>query len=222
MNKNKTLLMALAVTAVFTFVFFLSFLFSNKGTLKLKISPENTAITINKDQFTANGSFSKRLEPGQYRVTVSKNGYKTFEETISIKKRTTTEKSVQLETLEIVLAEKADYFVRAINGGTPSTDPKEYHASLKTYTTSQLFNYLKDRYYIPPPEDIPLENKQDFSEVQIIKTNIKTISGSDAEIVVYTNIQRKVGLRSLSYKIKYTLFFIKQGNAWLINRMVAE
>lgn len=221
MNKNKILIIILPVLFV-VLLLGLSFLFSDKGTLKMKITPKDTKVTINKDVYQAGNSFSKRLSPGQHKITVSKNGYETFEETVVINKRESVKKTVQLKDLKGLLLERANSFVKDINSGTPSTEPKQYQEKLQKDTTSQLYNYLKERYYIPAPSDIPQANKQDFSEVKIIGTDINTISESDTKVVVRTEVKRKVGAKDFSYKITYTLSFIKQGNEWLINRMVAE
>lgn len=71
---------------------------NNVGTLNVRSDPEGASVTIDGQSF-GNTPLNETLEQGQYKLVLSKEGYKSFEKIVSVLREETTREEVTLDTL---------------------------------------------------------------------------------------------------------------------------
>ncbi len=221
-NKKPIVIACVTLAIVVGLLILLAFVFSSKGTLKLNIDPSGTTVTIDKNTYKAGYSFSKNLEEGAHIVTVDKNGYELFSENIKITKKQTVSKNIKLGLVSDILKEKGTAFVEALNNITPSTNPGTYQQSLKEFSTASLYGDLRRRYAVRAPASRPANHLQDYSKIKINNTNVLENQPTEGTIELDTTLAGKMGESNFSYKIAYTLTFIKSGDKWLLSSMKAD
>lgn len=194
----------------------------NVGSLKVDSTPGNAQIFVN-DVPKGNTPFNERLEQGQHKIRIQKDGYADFEQIVTVNRDKTTEVSALLEVLPSSLS-----ILSEPSGAAVFVNGKQYNNTptvLKSLSPGQYKVRIEKPGFDPAERDVTVTPGQEFEVSLNLDSNTGGIDliANPPGITVYLD-GKVVGVteRDPSHPGKSKLFQLRNLSAGKHTVMVAH